>query len=278
MKRQTFTLIELLVVIAIIAILAAILIPLIGNAMENSRRTTCLNNYKTIGTAVVNYRADNKGQMPVAATNDQVPHNPRGNSKYYSVNKDQGHIIGVLDYGYIKSFKLTSGPDANGYYTVSSDTKKNGDVWLCPSIQKELHKATHGTDAKTRAGFFLANASRSIDSRTMYNFKFFSEDVKKPYNTSTKLPVSYELCPMMAEMCANSCMTGASGDPQKGYRKGEYIPAPHAESYIVSWMDGHAEVCQAEKTKDSAQKRFLNWQPINDNDKYYAPFGNRAQN
>ncbi|MGQ9699048.1 MAG: DUF1559 family PulG-like putative transporter [Armatimonadota bacterium] len=55
---QGFTLIELLVVIAIIAILAAILFPVFASARERARTTTCLNNQKQIGTALLQYMGD----------------------------------------------------------------------------------------------------------------------------------------------------------------------------------------------------------------------------
>lgn len=63
-QRRGFTLIELLVVIAIIAILAAILFPVLANAKERARQTTCCNNLKQLMMAVRQYCDDNNGFMP----------------------------------------------------------------------------------------------------------------------------------------------------------------------------------------------------------------------
>jgi prepilin-type N-terminal cleavage/methylation domain-containing protein/prepilin-type processing-associated H-X9-DG protein len=64
--NKGFTLIELLVVIAIIAILAAILFPVLTGAKENARTTTCMNNLKTLANGCAMYGADNSGKYPSA--------------------------------------------------------------------------------------------------------------------------------------------------------------------------------------------------------------------
>ncbi|HXS69498.1 MAG TPA: DUF1559 domain-containing protein [Candidatus Polarisedimenticolia bacterium] len=63
-KRTGFTLIELLVVIAIIAILAAMLLPVLASAKEKGRRAQCVNNLHQIGVAIQMYVGDNRDFLP----------------------------------------------------------------------------------------------------------------------------------------------------------------------------------------------------------------------
>jgi prepilin-type N-terminal cleavage/methylation domain-containing protein len=68
LMKRAFTLPELLVVIAIIAILVAILFPVLNSAEKNAHRSTCVNNLKQINLAVRLY-ADEHGDLLTLISN-----------------------------------------------------------------------------------------------------------------------------------------------------------------------------------------------------------------
>ncbi len=67
---KKFTLIELLVVVAIIAILAAMLLPVLNNAREKAKGVTCMNQLKHIAQAQLLYIEDNNGRFHPGLSGD----------------------------------------------------------------------------------------------------------------------------------------------------------------------------------------------------------------
>jgi len=71
-SRQGFTLVELLVVIASIAILAAMLLPVLARAKEKARTTQCATNLRQWGLAYQMYAEDNGDFLPRRGQGVQV--------------------------------------------------------------------------------------------------------------------------------------------------------------------------------------------------------------
>lgn len=74
--RRGFTLIELLVVIAIIAILAAMLLPVLSKSKAAGQRTYCTNNLRQLQLCFLMYTGDFNDYLPANDWGEQQAHTP----------------------------------------------------------------------------------------------------------------------------------------------------------------------------------------------------------
>jgi prepilin-type N-terminal cleavage/methylation domain-containing protein/prepilin-type processing-associated H-X9-DG protein len=82
-RRRAFTLIELLVVIAFIAILVALLFPVLGIVRQGGDQAAGLSNMRQIGAAFVVYAAEHDSELPSPANrNGQLDRWPKALAKY----------------------------------------------------------------------------------------------------------------------------------------------------------------------------------------------------
>lgn len=81
-RGRAFTMVELLTVLAIVAVLAAIIIPVVSQTRKSARRAECVSNLRQIVIAANLFANDHKGRLPVTrnasvgtfAANPATPH------------------------------------------------------------------------------------------------------------------------------------------------------------------------------------------------------------
>lgn len=120
-RIRGFTLVELLVVIAIVAILAGLILGVIGKVKSSGRATQCLNNLKQWGVATRLYAEDNDDLLP----RDGAPNGTSTVSGWYV---DLPKKMGIQPY-----YELEWRTNAN------IDPGKS--VWICPSNEQRSNGA-----------------------------------------------------------------------------------------------------------------------------------------
>lgn len=229
-NSKAFTLIELLVVIAVIAVLLAILVPVMSAAKEHAQRAVCLSNLRQLTTAWIAYADDHDGKLVNGNAMQKWSSGRRRLDSWVGTAFSTGMSQGRSD--------VLKNPDKGTLWPYLQDI----DIYLCPRDRMATTRYVNysilpGANGTRIEGTYVPNttevevtpAGKRI-GKTVLRLTHLTDIVSPPAGERSVF------------MCA--CRVDAAFYVL--YLKPEwmYLSAPpidHARGVTLSMADGHAE-------------------------------------
>ena len=239
LKTKVFTLIELLIVIAIIAILAGMLLPVLGKARERARAIQCTANLKQWGLGM-NYYSDDFNEWLCIPSGITV----RPDISTAGLSKPENGRLWCDYYSYL--VYLTA-PNVKSKYRWGG----NSSIAVCPS-RKTAPDANRDTYVEKRRASYIMNNVIGPRAASPYGHNWSTcprlNDYLKRNKFRNPSAIVYlaEQSPENLYQSFSSCfdLTGTNGILARTYLQ-------HNGSMNVLWVDGHVS-----SMRDRLQKYF----------------------
>lgn len=262
MRRGGFTLIELLVVISTIALLAALLVPVLHKARQQARATACQGNLRQLALAMRTYEAENQSLPPGFAGLRDGP--PPGDYAGNPIVDNQGwwwfNYIGATHSKTLRDMKALECPSKHlDSYRLKRDVlcgNYGANRALCRSVAGDLPPGEfEGTPLSSDAARHPAATLLIVDSG--YGLICWWHAAKDPPVTFGPLIEDTAYVPGLAVNRDRTLWSGQTEDAVGGRHPNRTVN--------VSFLDGHIERRDAndllvEKVDESWDKTPL-WSP-----------------
>jgi prepilin-type N-terminal cleavage/methylation domain-containing protein len=243
-KTAGFTLIELLVVIAIIAILAAILLPVLASARQKALIAECLDNEKQLGTSWKLYVDENNGNIVGSSCNAKtdwrispagssfvmptiptsVPTSPSQNQALNTYLDQQGFMQGGL-YPYCKNPNIVH---------CAADRRS----FIAGYTAFESYSIVNGLNGSSPGSYPQPSFTKETGIRHPSNLFIFVEE-NDPRSQSAG---SYTVNENINSWCLPITGTTYPGDNWAGLTWWDCPAAYHITGATFNFVDGHAEM------------------------------------
>jgi len=235
---HAFTLIELLVVIAIIAILAAMLLPVLANAKQKAHTVKCLNNCRQWALAFKLYTDDNHDIVPEEGNTVNSINDP--GSATTANNRDTAwyNVVPVM---------LSQPSLVQLYINNTPPLPESGSLFSCPSAAQPSPAFFPGGPKLAHAYFMYAE-----NSRLCVNFGKVASGAAQTKMTLVTRP---------SQTVFLSESDGNTADAAESVVTGKFVTGRHADkqSSNIAFCDGSARLVKTNESYNAASDAATEW-------------------